>query len=141
MKLDSNGEFSGAIFSLSKSSVDGAMALAVAPNRLVYVVGTTIDLQYDQQDILFLKYDGSDPTGTIQINGGAVYTTDVDVILDISATDTGTGVYEMRFSDNGAIWNEWESYAANKIWPLVSLTQEQNSYSLSSKTGWATYPW
>ncbi len=121
MKLDSNGEILwGDVFSLSKSSVDGAMALAVAPNRLVYVVGTTIDLQYDQQDILFLKYDGSDPTGTIQINGGAVYTTDVDVILDISATDTGTGVYEMRFSDNGAIWNEWESYAANKIWPLVS---------------------
>jgi diphthamide biosynthesis methyltransferase len=58
------------------------------------------------------------PTGSILIDGGATYATSTSVTLNLSASDAGSGVDEMRFSDDGSTWSAWEPYATSKPWTL-----------------------
>ena len=65
-----------------------------------------------------ITLDTIPPTGTIIINGGAAYTNTTAVTLELLASDTGVGVADMRFSNNGADWSSWEAYAASTAWTL-----------------------
>jgi len=62
------------------------------------------------------------PTGTISINSGASVTNSGSVSLTVSATDVGSGVSNMRFSntpDDPTSWGGWWTYAADPIsWSL-----------------------
>ena len=40
--------------------------------------------------------------------------------LTLSASDAGSGVAEMRFSNDGGTWTGWESYATSKSWTLAA---------------------
>lgn len=62
--------------------------------------------------------DTTPPSGTISINGGAAYTNTTSVTLTLSATDAGSGVGQMRFSNDNASWSGWEAFAASKTWTL-----------------------
>ena len=64
--------------------------------------------------------DADPPTGSIVINGGVAYTTNPNVTLTLSGTDTGSGVSQMRFSNDGISWTGWEPYATSKPWTLAS---------------------
>jgi hypothetical protein len=64
--------------------------------------------------------DTTSPTGIISINGGAAFVGSTSVTLNLSASDSGSGLSEMRFSDDGSTWSGWESYAATKGWTLSS---------------------
>jgi hypothetical protein len=56
----------------------------------------------------FIRLDGTAPTGSIIINGGAASTIDHVVSLGLTWNDgSGTGVNLMRFSDDGAHWTGW----------------------------------
>ena len=61
--------------------------------------------------------DTTAPTGSIQINNGAVSTIDASVILTLSASDATSGVAQMRFFD--FTWNDWEPYTASKPWTFT----------------------
>lgn len=61
-----------------------------------------------------ITLDATPPTGTIQINGGAAYTTASTVTLTLSSV----GSAQMRFSNEGATWSGWEAYGTSKSWPL-----------------------
>jgi len=62
------------------------------------------------------------PTGSILINGGAATTTSLLVTLDLSASDAGSGVTNMRFSNNNVSWSAWESYATTRTnWDLSAF--------------------
>jgi hypothetical protein len=63
--------------------------------------------------------DTTAPSGTIVINGGAAYTNSTSVTLGLSATDSGSGVYQMRFSNDNASWSTWEAYSTSKVWTLT----------------------
>ncbi|MEJ7653896.1 MAG: hypothetical protein WKH64_11470, partial [Chloroflexia bacterium] len=56
------------------------------------------------------------PTGTVRINNGAEYARSVGVTLALSVTDPAPsdGVADMRFSHNGSVWTEWETYATSR---------------------------
>ena len=69
-------------------------------------------------DLIVLDTDP--PIGSIVINGGAAYTTNLNVTLTLSATDTGSGVSQMRFSNDEISWSAWESYATSRPWTLTS---------------------
>ncbi len=60
------------------------------------------------------------PSGSIVINSGAAYATSASVNLTLSASDSGSGVYQMRFSNDGSTWSAWEAYATSKAWSLTS---------------------
>ncbi|HEY5539839.1 MAG TPA: cytochrome c3 family protein, partial [Coriobacteriia bacterium] len=76
--------------------------------------------------------DTNPPTGTIDIDSGASFTATVSVTLNLSASDTGgSGLSQMRFSDDGSTWSAWESYAPSKGWTVPSGD--------GSKTVWVQY--
>ncbi|MBM7867880.1 hypothetical protein GTO89_09680 [Heliobacterium gestii] len=79
--------------------------------------GKTVELHFP------LHYGGdvTAPSGTIAINGGAESTGSPAVSLTLSATDPGprgTGVQQMRFSDDGVNWTQWEAYATTRPYTL-----------------------
>jgi PKD repeat protein len=68
-----------------------------------------------------IKLDKTAPTGSIQINSGATYSRSVTVTLTLTAADTASGVFQVRFSNDGA-WDteQWESSTSTKSWTLTS---------------------
>lgn len=63
-------------------------------------------------------YDVSPPTGSVIIDGGAANTSSTAVRLTLNATDTGSGVYQMSFSNNGTSWTPSETYTPSRAWSL-----------------------
>jgi PKD repeat protein len=64
--------------------------------------------------------DTTPPSGSISIDSGATYASSTPVTLSLSATDSGSGVAAMRFSNGGSGWSSWESYTASRSWTLAS---------------------
>ncbi|MFA5073213.1 MAG: fibronectin type III domain-containing protein [Nitrospirota bacterium] len=60
------------------------------------------------------------PTGTITINNNATITNNASVTLTLNATDTGSGVSQMQFSNDGTTWSTAEAYATTKTWMLAA---------------------
>ena len=61
-------------------------------------------MSVERPRVAMMIVDTLPPVGTIQIEGGAPVTTSLLVTLDLSATDAGTGVSAMRFSNDGVTW-------------------------------------
>jgi PKD repeat protein len=68
-----------------------------------------------------IKLDKSAPTGSLIIDNGANYTTSESVVLSLTSTDYTSGIYEMRFSNDG-VWDTepWEAPVYTKDWNLTS---------------------
>jgi hypothetical protein len=58
------------------------------------------------------------PTGSVQINGGAAFTHLTTATLTLSATDNGSAVSQMRFSNDGTVWGAWAAYGVSSSWTL-----------------------
>ncbi len=57
---------------------------------------------------------------TILINNGASVTNSTFVILNISALDNGSGIFQMAFSSNRKNWTAWENFSKLKSYNLSS---------------------
>jgi len=68
-----------------------------------------------------IKLDKTPPTGSIEINNGSAYTTLRSVTLTINAIDAMSGVYRVRYSNDG-VWDTepWEIPLPNKAWTLTA---------------------
>jgi len=75
-----------------------------------------------------ITLDMAAPTGSIVINSGAAVTDNPTVTLALSAADTTSGVYQMRFSSNGSAWSAWEAYAASKSWTFALVDGTKTAY-------------
>ena len=64
---------------------------------------------------------------SILINDNDPYTVLPEVTLTLAAQDTGSGVTDMSFSNNGIDWSEWETYTAERAWTLSSATDGTKS--------------
>ncbi|MBI5233073.1 MAG: hypothetical protein HY880_01825, partial [Deltaproteobacteria bacterium] len=74
--------------------------------------------------------DTTVPTGTVSINGGATYTNSTSVTLTLGCSDAGSGCSWMRFSNDGAIWSDWEAYSTSRLaWILTSGDGLQTVYA------------
>jgi len=92
----------------------------------------TVNVQYSNNaglittrtDTIFLDTgvgDATPPDGSIVIDAGAAWTGVTAVALTPSATDSGgSGVWQMRFSNDNAVWSGWEAYATSKSWTIAS---------------------
>ncbi|PIU42687.1 MAG: hypothetical protein COS98_01610, partial [Parcubacteria group bacterium CG07_land_8_20_14_0_80_35_11] len=69
-----------------------------------------------------LKIDQILPTGSIKINNNATYTRASIVTLNLSASDSPSGVMYMRFSNGSSKWTSWQSYKTTYSWNLTSST-------------------
>jgi parallel beta-helix repeat protein len=81
-----------------------------------------------------LKLDTEPPTGSLTINDGADSTYSPTVTLRITANDPLSGVAEMRFSNDGRTWSDWEGFQSTRSW---DLTRFGGSGSFGLKTVYA----
>ena len=95
----------------SLSSGDGMKAVYAQYRD---ATGKTSDISSDS-----ITLDATPPLGSVQINGGTSYTNQLSVTLTVSATDGGSGVSSMHFSNDNATWTAWEAYATTKPWTLL----------------------
>ncbi|MGL5859022.1 MAG: CARDB domain-containing protein [Angustibacter sp.] len=87
-----------------------------------------------------LGIDQSAPSGSVVVNGGAATTTSRTVSLALAASDTQTGVPQMRVATDGAMDSEpWTAFAASRIVSLPGgngvktvLAQFRNGLGLDS---------
>jgi parallel beta-helix repeat protein len=66
-----------------------------------------------------IKLDTEPPTGSLTINDGAATTISPTVTLRITANDPLSGVAEMRFSNDGRTWSDWEGFQSTRSWDLT----------------------
>jgi hypothetical protein len=66
-----------------------------------------------------VKLDTEPPTGSLTINDGADSTHSTTVTLRITANDPLSGVAEMRFSNDGRTWSDWEGFQSTRSWDLT----------------------
>ena len=80
--------------------------------------------------------------GTVKINSDAAYTQAANVTLTLSAQDSagGSGISQMRFSNDGSIWSAPEAYAVSKSWALLAGDGEKTVYAKFSDAAgnWST---
>ncbi|MBI2167359.1 MAG: Ig-like domain repeat protein [Candidatus Omnitrophica bacterium] len=60
------------------------------------------------------------PTGSLNINSGAVYTGTPTVTLNLSAQDSGSGIDKVSFSQDNTTWTAPEVYNSTKTFTLPS---------------------
>ncbi|OGP87946.1 MAG: hypothetical protein A2156_01575 [Deltaproteobacteria bacterium RBG_16_48_10] len=87
---------------------------------------TTIDVTTSITHDIFLSPESSTPV--IVINGGATNTTIPNVTLTLSAPDMESEVSQMRFTNDGITWTDWESYATSKSWTLKAGSGTKTVY-------------
>jgi hypothetical protein len=92
---------------------DGAKTVYYQVSNFLGMVSST----YSDSIIL----DTTAPSGSIIINGGVASTTSTSVTLTLTFTDATSGVYQVRYSNDG-VWDTetWESASATKSWTLTS---------------------
>jgi PKD repeat protein len=68
-----------------------------------------------------IKLDQTTPSGSILINDGDTYTTSISVTLTLTATDATSGIYQVRYSNDG-IWDTepWEAFSSSRTCTLTS---------------------
>jgi hypothetical protein len=72
--------------------------------------------------------DTINPTGSILINNRDTLTTSSSVTLTLSYLDAGSGVSQVRYSNDGSSWSNWETASASKTWTLTSGDGTKNVY-------------
>ncbi len=60
------------------------------------------------------------PTGSITINNGDAYVNSTSVTLTLIYSDPGSGVNQVRYSNDGVSWSSWEAASPTKAWTLSS---------------------
>jgi len=105
-------------------STDGQPRITTerANNTLEYWSVDTVDNEELPHKMLTgIKLDKTVPTGSVIINDGNTYTTSTSVTLTLTSTDATSGVYKVRYSNDG-VWDTetWEGFSSTKTWTLTS---------------------
>jgi WD40 repeat protein len=74
-----------------------------------------------------VNIDKTPPTGSLTINDGAATTGSNYVTLKIQANDPLSGVAEMRFSNDGRTWSDWEGFQSTRSWDLTRFGGSSSS--------------
>jgi hypothetical protein len=100
-----------------------------ADNTLEYWSVDNFGNEESHKTLTQIKLDKTAPSGSIQINSGANYTTSTSVMLTLTATDSVSGVSQVRFSNDG-VWDteQWENPSTAKTWALTSGDGQKTVY-------------
>jgi subtilisin family serine protease len=64
--------------------------------------------------------DSTPPSGALSIDSGAAFTKDASVSLAVSASDSVSGVTQMRFGADGETWGAWQFFVSTTNWSLAT---------------------
>lgn len=85
----------------------------------LYYYSRDISSNEESEKSRSFKVDAIRPTGSVRINGGAVYSRFTGTNLNLAATDTGgSGLAKMRFSNNNSTWTPFYAFASTKAHQL-----------------------
>jgi thermitase len=92
-----------------------------ANNTLEYWSVNLAGIEETHHFITQIKLDTANPTGSLQINNGDTYTNSNTVTLTLTATDSISGVNQVKYSNDG-VWDTetWETLTSTKAWTLPS---------------------
>jgi len=95
--------------------------VSVEGNTIVYYRSTDKAGNAETIKTKMIKIDKTVPSGSININNGDAYTTSTLVVLALTATDATSGIYQVRYSNDG-VWDTepWETPSPTKTWTLTS---------------------
>jgi hypothetical protein len=82
--------------------------------------------------------DTISPTGSIKVNNDSQYSNSSAVTLNLTASDNsgGSGIDQMKFSNDNSTWSAAESYNPTKAWLLSSGDSTKTVYAkFSDKSG------
>lgn len=88
----------------SITSITGTITDLAGNNATDVVVPTSLTTDVS------VTVDGVSPRGAVKINYDNTTTTSIQVVLQLNATDKGTRVKKMRFSNDGKHWSIWQKY-------------------------------
>ncbi|MDQ1280437.1 MAG: hypothetical protein QG670_1700 [Thermoproteota archaeon] len=73
------------------------------------------------QTLTGIRLDKTAPSGTIVINSGNAYTVSTSVTLSLTYADASSGVYQVRYSNDG-VWDaeNWEDPTPTRAWTITS---------------------
>ncbi len=94
-------------------------------------------------NVMNVTVDRTPPNGIVVINNGNQYTNTHAVNLTLSnvSDGTGSGVYQMCFSNDGITYSNWEPYNSTKSWTLTSGDGTKTVYmKLKDRVGNETSP-
>lgn len=94
----------------------------------VHYNSTDTSLNVESTRTREVKIDKTPPTGTLVINNGAESTNTTEVVLALSASDTTSGISQMRFSNDGAEYSPWQAYGVSFSWSLQDGTGQKTVY-------------
>ena len=84
-----------------------------------------------------LKIDRNKPTASISINNGAEYTNSRSVTLYLDYDDSCSGVWKVRYKNEGGSWTSWENPSSKKSWTLPSGDgRKRVCYQVKDHAGW-----
>ena len=81
------------------------------------------------QTMTVWQYDPVPPTGTLTVGSGGDVVNILNVRLILTAEDEGSQITQMRFSDDGQTWSEWEAFIKHTLWQLEENEQPQTIYA------------
>ncbi|MEJ2249363.1 MAG: hypothetical protein P8Y97_06855, partial [Candidatus Lokiarchaeota archaeon] len=91
------------------------LSIGDGPSKIVYYeIRDNAGLTIQFTDTIGL--DSVSPNGSIIINADNAWTTSSNVILSLTYNDTTSGVDQVRFSNDGSFWTDWEDPLDNKAW-------------------------
>ncbi len=77
-----------------------------------------------------IYYDTTSPSvGVWRINSNTTYANLANVTLSYTTapSDTGSGIYQVSFSNNGTTWSDWMNYTSSYTWNMTSSTYGGNT--------------
>ncbi len=91
-------------------------------------IDNTHNVEKEFSEITFM-YDAKPPEGlVIHINKNDEYTDSNSVHLSLQADDPCSGLYQMAFSTDSAVWSNWEPFSINRNFELSSGDGKKTIY-------------
>jgi len=107
---------SSVLWATDRHYVIHSSALDLADNPETLGIGKTVFI------------DNKPPEISVTINDGQVYTNTPDVLLNLTAVDTGCGMGQSSFSSDGVTWDDWDSFIHTKPYSLPTGDGEKTVY-------------
>lgn len=114
-------------YTSSNSFDPHVIAGLVAVRYLRIATRDNLDQESSPSTLFVLRYDTTAPTATLQINKGATTANQVDVTLNLTAADTGSGVAEVCVSNSSSFCSNWQPYAEMIPWSLPALNRRDHT--------------